>query len=93
MTLTLALLERQSVNTNDPEDWGSLETIDGLKEEIRALRLEVATLRSKLGQCFRGESVKVRNELILEAIQCQTKEALKMSTEDLKEYLEYYYDC
>lgn len=81
------------MSINDPEDWGKIETLDELKEEIIALRLEVTTLRSKLGQCFRGDSVKVRNELILEAIQYQTQEALKMSTEDLKEYLERNYDC
>jgi len=81
------------MSINDPEDWGRVETINDLKEEIIALRLEVSNLRSKLSQCFRGDSIKVRNEIILEAIQKQTEENLKMSQEDLKEYLERNYDC
>ena len=70
-----------------PEDWGS---ITPLEKEVQELRLEVAALRAKLGQCFRGYTLEVRNELILDALHKQTEEMLEMP--DLKEYLESRYD-
>lgn len=63
-----------------------------LIDRIEALEQEVANLRKQLNRCFKGEMISVRNELILEALQQQTDELLKMPQEDLKEYLERRYD-
>ncbi len=61
-------------------------------EEIEALKAQVADLRSKLNRCFSGNTISVRNELVLNALKEQTHRLLEMPEEDIRDYLSRKFD-
>ena len=63
-----------------------------LIDRIELLEAEVADLRSKLNRCFKGDTISVRNELVLSVLKEQTNRLLDMPEEDIRDYLSRKFD-
>lgn len=63
-----------------------------LIDRIQILEAEVDDLRSKLNRCFKGDTISVRNELVLSVLKEQTNRLLDMPEEDIRDYLSRKFD-
>lgn len=62
--------------------------IEATINQLAELDQEVYELKAKLNRCFKGETIEVRNELILEAMKEQTDRLLALPAEELRKYLD-----
>lgn len=86
MTIVERLRKPKSTSTSN------MNTMNDAADYIEKLEAEVTDLRSKLSCCFKGETNAVRNELVINVLNERTEELLKLSKEDIREYLEKRYE-
>lgn len=64
-----------------------------LVEAFALYRMELLEeSNDQLGRCFKGDTISVRNEIILKALKEETERVLALPQEDIREYLSKKFD-
>lgn len=66
--------------------------IDATINQLADADQQIAELKEQLRRCFSGETISVRNEILMQVLEQETERVLAIPQEDIREYLSRKFD-